>query len=87
MDCSPPGSSVQRILWAGILEWDAMPSSRGIFPTQGWNPCLRHQQGFFTTSTTWEALGIKQIEAKLEFGIISLLEMLDLTECAFKFVT
>ena len=27
--CSPPGSSVHGILQAGILEWAAMPSSRG----------------------------------------------------------
>ena len=29
MDCSPPGSSVLGILQATILEWIAMPSSRG----------------------------------------------------------
>ena len=29
MDCSPPGSSVYRILQARILEWVAMPCSRG----------------------------------------------------------
>ena len=29
MDCSPPGSSVQRVLQARILEWVAMSSSRG----------------------------------------------------------
>ena len=29
MDCSPPGSSVHGILQAQILEWVAMPSSRG----------------------------------------------------------
>ena len=29
MDCSPPGSSVRGILQAGILEWVAMPFSRG----------------------------------------------------------
>ena len=29
MDCSPPGSSVHGILQASILEWVAMPSSRG----------------------------------------------------------
>ena len=29
MDCSPPGSSVHRISHARILEWVAMPSSRG----------------------------------------------------------
>ena len=31
MDCSPPGSSVHWILQARILEWVAMPSSRGSF--------------------------------------------------------
>ena len=29
MDCSPPGSCVHGILQARILEWVAMPSSRG----------------------------------------------------------
>ena len=36
-----------------------MPSSRGIFLTQGLNPCLKSLAlagGFFTTSATWEAL-------------------------------
>ena len=28
MDCSLPASSVHEILWARILEWVAMPSSR-----------------------------------------------------------
>ena len=40
--CSPPGSSVQRILPARILEWVAISYSRGIFSTQGSNPCLSH---------------------------------------------
>ena len=42
MDYSPPGSSVHGILQARILEWVTMPSSRGIFPTQGSNLCLLH---------------------------------------------
>ena len=29
VDCSPPGSSVHEILQARILEWVAMPFSRG----------------------------------------------------------
>ena len=29
VDCSPPGSSVRGILQARILEWVAMPSSKG----------------------------------------------------------
>ena len=31
MDCSPPGSSVHRILQAGKLEWVAIPFYRGSF--------------------------------------------------------
>ena len=30
MDCSPPGSSVHGILQAWILEWDAIPFSKGF---------------------------------------------------------
>ena len=37
-DCSPPDSSVHGILQGRILEWVAIPFSRGIFPTQGSNP-------------------------------------------------
>ena len=29
MECSPPGSSVHGILQARILEWDALPASKG----------------------------------------------------------
>ena len=32
MDCSPPGSSVRGILQARILEWVAMPFSKGSSP-------------------------------------------------------
>ena len=42
MDCSPPGSSVHGIFQARILEWVAMPSSRGSSPLKRWNPCLLH---------------------------------------------
>ena len=40
MDCNPPGSSVHGILQARILEWIAMPSSRGSsWPRDGtWVP-------------------------------------------------
>ena len=36
------GSSVHGNLQARILEWVAIPFSRGIFPTQGSNPDLLH---------------------------------------------
>ena len=73
MDCSPVGSSVHGILQERILEWVAMPSSRG-------SPQPRDQthisyvscvgRGFFTTSPIWEA----QIESIK--GIKDLLESL-----------
>ena len=34
MDCSSPGFSVHGILQARMLEWVAIPFSKGIFPTQ-----------------------------------------------------
>ena len=42
MGCSPPGSSVHGILYARILEWVAMPYSRGSFQPrdQTWSPTL-----------------------------------------------
>ena len=42
MDCSLLGSSIPGILQARILEWVAIPFSRGIFPSQGLNLDLLH---------------------------------------------
>ena len=59
MDYSLAGSSVHGILQAGILEWVAMPSSRGSSPPRdGAHSLTSHALtgSFFTTSTTWEAL-------------------------------
>ena len=63
-DCSTPGSSVHGISQARILVWVAI-SSRGIFLTQGWNPCLLsllprqvcslYRISIGTTDATWEA--------------------------------
>ena len=53
---SPPGSSVHGIFWARILEWVAMPSSRGFFLTQGLNLCLTSPAlagEFFSNCTPW----------------------------------
>ena len=44
MECSPLHSSVHGISQAKILEWVAIPFSRGIFLTQGLNPYLLHWQ-------------------------------------------
>ena len=40
--CHPMGYTVHGILQARILEWEAFPFSRGIFPNQGSIPGLLH---------------------------------------------
>ena len=59
MVCSPPGSSVHGILQARILQWVAMPSSRGSF-WPGTEPVslmsLALADGFITTSTVWQLM-------------------------------
>ena len=40
MDCGPPGSSVHGILQARILQWVAMPSSRGSSQPKDWTTSL-----------------------------------------------
>ena len=51
MDCSPPGSSVHGILQARILEWVAMPFSRGSSWPRDWThvSCLSCTAGVFFT--------------------------------------
>ena len=48
VDCTLPGSCVHGILQARILKWVDIPSSKGIFPTQGLILHLPHcRQTFF----------------------------------------
>lgn len=44
MDCSLPRSSVQGLLQARILEWIAIPSSRGSFGPRDWTGVLTSPQ-------------------------------------------
>ena len=55
MNCSFPGSSVHGILQARILEWVAIPFSRGSSHPreQTWVPCIAGR--FFTVWATREA--------------------------------
>jgi len=46
MDCSPPGSSVHGILQARILEWVAIPFSRGSSQLRDWT-WVSHTVGRF----------------------------------------
>ena len=66
IDSSPPGSPVPGILQARILEWVAVPSSRGSSWPRDWTQgsCISCTAGeFFTRWVTWEALSILYIES------------------------
>ena len=52
MDCSPPGSSVHGILQARILEWVAIPFSRGSSQLRNWTKVSCIVGKFFTTWAT-----------------------------------
>ena len=68
MDCSLPGSSVHGILQAGILEWVAIPSSRGSSQPRDRThvSCVSCTAGrFSTTSATWEAPNVSSLVSKM----------------------
>ena len=54
-DCSPPDSSVLGIFQARIVEWVAMPSSRGSSWISDWTRVSHIVGRFFTHWETWEA--------------------------------
>ena len=62
MDCSPPGSSVHGILQARILEWVAMPSSRGSSRPRDQTCIVRR----FTTGASLEAHSFNTLQIFLE---------------------
>ena len=55
MDCSPPGSSVHGALQVRILEWVAMPSSRGSCWPRDWMPISCIASRIFTICINREA--------------------------------
>ena len=56
MNCNPPCSSVRGILQAGILEWVAIPFSRGSSQPRDWTQVSYIADGFFTVWVTREAV-------------------------------
>ena len=64
VDCSPPGSSVQGILQARMLEWVAMPSSRASSPPRD-RTCVSSDYciagGFFYHRATKETLIVRLV--------------------------
>ena len=54
MDCNPPGSSVHGIFQARIVEWLAIPFSRGFSRPRDWTQVSCIACVFFTVWATME---------------------------------
>ena len=69
MSCSPSGSSVHGILQARMLEWVAMPSSRGSSQTREltWISCIAG--GFFTPELPGKPGNFTGITSNLESDV------------------
>ena len=68
MDCSPPGCSVHEILQARILEWVAIPFSRGSSQPRDWTQVFHIAGRFFTIWATREAHWEENIERNFRFN-------------------
>ena len=67
IDCSPPGSSLHGISQARILEWVAMPSSRGSSQARDRSQVSCIAGGFFTICASREAL---EVSCLFEFEVL-----------------
>ena len=78
MDCSLPSSSAHAIFQARILEWVAIPFSRGSFQPRDWTwvSCIAGR--FFTVWTTrrasWRTLELAKCHVLIEIWLPSIAE-------------
>ena len=70
MDCSPPDSSAHEILQARILEWVAIPFSKGSSWPRDWIRTSCIVSRFFTVWATREALHILLLSLTRYAGIL-----------------
>ena len=73
MDCNPPHSSVHAIFLARILEWIAIPSSRGSSQPRDWTTI--YSVHLMWIDTVWESgIRVKRIQTdwQLFFSILHL---------------
>ena len=79
MDCSPPGSSVHGILQVRILEWVAVPFSRGSSWPRDWTRISHIAARFLTIWATREAPEIVEhlkINGAMTYGIFKNIQSL-----------
>ena len=64
MDCSQPGSPVNGILQARILEWISIPFSRGSSLSRDWTLVSCIAGRFFTNWATGKSLNLQRLVGK-----------------------
>ena len=72
MDCSPPGSSVHGILQARILEWVAMPFSRGSSQLRDRTQASHIAGRLFIVWATSKATNLLSSSQSYKYGFIIL---------------
>ena len=72
MDYSLPGSSVHGFLQARILEWVAIPFSRGSFWPRDWTQVACNTGRFFTAWATREVQKVLELDNYFEAAILSM---------------
>ena len=85
VDCSLPGSSVHGILQARILEWVAVPFSRGSSQPRDWTGVSCIADGLFTSWATREALHHPEPWLYRASHLFTLLTSLTLTWISFAY--
>ena len=71
MDCSPLGSSVHGILQARILEWVAIPFSRGSSQPRDQTQASCIAGRYLTTWATWEAVYSNYVGSRVHPELVS----------------
>ena len=67
MDCSPPGSAVHGISQARILEWIAIPSSKGS--SLGQEDALEEEMATHSTNLAWSISWIEEPGGLCSIGL------------------
>ena len=78
MDCSPPGSSVHGIFQARILEWAAIPFSRGSSRPRDQTKVSWTASRFFTIWATTSMKFTKKKKKKIHWTLTLSIEKLDI---------
>ena len=81
MDCSPPGCSIHGILQARILEWVAIPSSKGSSQPRDWTQISLIAGRFFTI---WYSDWVKTFSPKFLKMMLHCFVIFSSTEAKFE---